>query len=153
MTQSDEASKFLENARQRIRTHARKRRQAGHTDKLYTVVQSKSGDLYVGIPFETSMTQANFCAERHAINNMLCREPDSGAVERILVATPAPDETSNPTTPCGACRHAIHQFSDDATVYCATFVRETDGWTMFPRIDQYSATELYPDHHGHPSWD
>ncbi|NHX37638.1 MULTISPECIES: cytidine/deoxycytidylate deaminase family protein [Halolamina] len=153
MSQSEEARKFIEQARQRIRTHAQKRRHAGQTDKLYAVVQSKTGNLYVGIPLETSMPQANFCAERHAINNMLYTEPDSGAVERILVATPAPDETTNPTTPCGACRHVIHQFSNDATIYCATFVRETDGWTMFPRVDEYSAKDMYPNHHGHPSWD
>lgn len=153
MSQSDEGSEFIERAGQRIRTHARKRRQAGHTDKLYAVVQSKTDDLYVGIPLETSMAQSNFCAERHAINNMLYAEPDSAVIERILVATPAPDETTNPTTPCGACRHVINQFSDDATVYCATFVRETDDWTMFPRVNQFTATGLYPDHHGHPSWD
>lgn len=153
MTQSEEGSEFVEQARQRIQAHARKRRQTGHTDKLYAVVRSETGDLYDGIPLETSMPQFNVCAERHAINNMLYAEPGAATLEAILVATPVPDETTPPPTPCGGCRHAIDQFSDDGTIYCTTFVREDDGWTMFPRVERYTATELYPDHQGHPSWE
>ncbi|PSP55420.1 hypothetical protein BRC82_05630 [Halobacteriales archaeon QS_1_67_19] len=153
MSQSGDKSAFIEQARQRIRTHALKRRQAGCTDKLYAVVRSNTGEFYDGIPLETSMPQFDVCAERHAINNMRYSEPGAATCEAILIATPVPDETAAPPTPCGACRHAIHQFSDDATVYCTTFVREDDGWTMFPRIERYSATELYPDHRGHPAWD
>lgn len=153
MPSSDEESAFVERARKRILEHARKRRRAGHTDKLYSVVRSETGNLYDAIPFETSMSQLNFCAERHAINDMLYAEPDSASVSDLLVATPVPDETHDPPTPCGACRHAIHEFSDDATVYCTTFVREEDGWTTFPRLERYTATELYPDHQGLPTWD
>jgi cytidine deaminase len=98
------------------------------------------------------MAQFDVCAERHAINELLYAEPGS-ALDAILVATPVPDETAPPPTPCGACRHAIHQFGDDAAVYCTTFVREDDGWTTFPRVERFTATELYPGHQGHPSWD
>lgn len=153
MTKTSSGNEFLEQARNRILKHARQRRQAGKTDKLYAVVQSASGDLYTGVPFETTMPQFDFCAERHAINNMLYAEPETTTFTTMLVASPVPDESTPPVTPCGACRHALHQFSDDGTVYCTTFVRESDGWTMFPRLTQYSATELFPAHQGHPSWD
>lgn len=153
MSQSDDESEFFEQASQRIRTHARTRREAGHTDKLYAVVRSSTGNLYEGIPLETSMPNFNVCAERHAINNMLYAEPETATCDAILIATPAPEETTAPPTPCGACRHVIHQFGDDAIVYCTTFIREDEGWTMFPRVERYTATELYPAHQGHPSWD
>lgn len=153
MSQSDSGGEFVERARRRILSHARKRRRADQTDKLYAVVQSETGDLYDAVPLETSMAQFDVCAERHAINDMLYAEPETATFEAILVATPVPDEATPPPTPCGACRHAIHEFSDDGTVYCTTFVRENDGWTMFPRTERYTATELYPEHHGHPSWD
>lgn len=151
MDQRDE-DQFIEQARQRIREHAQTRREAGYTDKLYAVAQSDSGTLSVGIPLETSMSQFDVCAERHAINNMLYAEPDA-TLAAMLVATPAPDETSQPATPCGACRHAIQEFSENCPVYCTTFVREESGWTMFPQRARYTAERLYPDHQGHPSWD
>lgn len=153
MAQLEAESGFVERARARILEHAATRRQAGLTDKIYAVVQSEAGSLYDGIPFETSSAQFDFCAERHAINNMHYAEPESGTVDSILVATPVPHENVDPPTPCGACRHAINQFSDDGTVYCTTFVRKANGWSMFPAVDEYSATELYPDHQGHPSWE
>lgn len=153
MNQSAAKTGFIERARERILDHAQTRRQAGLTDRIYAVVQSEAGSLYDGIPFETSMPQFDFCAERHAINNMLYAEPETARLESLLVATPVPDESAAPPTPCGACRHAINEFSDDATVYCTTFLREADGWTMFPELDRYTAAELYPDHQGQPDWD
>lgn len=143
---------FLGRARERIREHARTRREAGYTDKLSAVARSGSGALSFGIPLETSMAQFDVCAERHAINAMLAANPDA-TLSAILVAAPAPDETSQPTPPCGACRHAIQEFSEDCPVFCATFVREETGWTMFPKLERYTAEELYPDHRGHPEWD
>jgi len=65
-------------------------------------------------------------------------------LDGVLVAGPVPDADDRVTTPCGACRHAISQFSDDATVLCSNFVRRNDGWTMFPSIERYTAEELYP---------
>lgn len=79
--------------------HAQPRREAGHIDKLYAVVRSSTGNLYESIPLETSMPNFSVCAERHAINNMLCAESETATCEAILIATPAPDETTTPTTP------------------------------------------------------
>lgn len=153
MDRSATGTGFIERAQERIRDHAETRRQADLADQIYAVVQSEAGSLYDGIPFETSLAQFDFCAERHAINNMLYAEPESARLETLLVATPVPDDSVAPPTPCGACRHAIDEFSDDGVVYCTTYVREPDGWAMFPALDRYSATELYPDHQGHPSWE
>lgn len=144
--------RFRERARERIREHARARREAGYTDKLSAVARSDSGSLFLGVPLETSMAQFDVCAERHAINAMLVDGPDA-TLSAILVATPAPDETHEPPTPCGACRHAIQVFGENCPVYCATFVREDEGWSMFPKMERYTAAGLYPDHQGHPEWD
>lgn len=112
-----------------------------------------SGNIYVGMPFETSQSQFDFCAERHAINTMQYAETETTKFDVILVACPVPDADEPVTTPCGACRHAIRQFSDDATVFCSNFVRRADGWTMFPALERYTAEELYPHQTHHPTWE
>ncbi len=93
------------------------------------------------------------CAERHAINNMQYAETEATKLDVILIVGPVPDTDETVTTPCGACRHAIHQFSDNATVFCSNFVRQADGWTMFPTIERYTAEELYSHHRSHPTWE
>jgi cytidine deaminase len=144
---------LVDEARGRIRDHARKRRAAGHYDKLYAFVRSETGTVYEGTPLETSMTQADCCAERHAIANMQHAETESTMLDAVLVAGPVPDTDDRVTTPCGACRHAISQFSDDATVLCSNFVRRDDGWTLFPSIERYTAEELYPAARIEPVWE
>lgn len=144
---------FLETAEERLLEHATRRRQVGRTDVIFAVVRSTAGNVYDGIPLETSAPQLDHCAERHAINAMRQAEPGDPGLDAILVAGPVPDESSSVTTPCGACRHVIDEFSDDGTVYCSSYVREPDGWTVFPTVERYTATGLYPDHHPHPTWD
>ena len=144
---------FLEAAEGRIRDHAVDRRRAGRTDVIHAVVRSTTGAVYEGVPFESDAPQFNYCAERHAINELRFAEPGTGAVDVILVAGPVPDADASVTTPCGACRHAIDEFGDDPTVYCGTFVREEEGWELFAKLERYDATELYPHHRPHPTWD
>ncbi|MFB6253220.1 MAG: hypothetical protein ABEI06_01255 [Halobacteriaceae archaeon] len=153
MNLSDKEQSFIETAETRIRSHARERRDVALFDKLYAIVQSETGKIYEGIPFETSMSQFDFCAERHAINNMQYAETEKTNVDMIIIAGPAPNDEATITMPCGACRHAINQFSEDATVFCSNFVRESTGWTIFPRLKRFTATELYPHHEPVPSWE
>lgn len=153
MELSEGEREFVDEARRRILDHATARRTAGFFDELHAVVRSTSGRVYDGVPFETSMPQFDFCAERHAINNMLYAETEAASVDAVLVAGPVPDEDADVTTPCGACRHAIHQFGDDATVFCSNFVREAEGWNVFPEMERYTAEELYPHPGSQPQWE
>lgn len=56
-------------------------------------------------------------------------------------------------TPCGACRHAVHELDPTAPVFCSTVVREAEGWTAFPSTERFTAAELYPEHRELPTWD
>jgi len=85
---------FVDEARGRIRDHARKRRAAGHVDKLYAFVRSETGTVYEGTPLETSMTQADCCAERHAIANISTRRPS----RRCWMGFWSPAPSRTPTT-------------------------------------------------------
>ena len=150
MDLSRKERRFIDVARDRIRKHSQERKNAEHFDKLHAVVRSTNGSIYAGVPFESSMSQFDLCAERHAINNMHYVETKTTKLDLILVAGTVPDADESVTTSCGACRHAIHEFSDNATVFCSRFVRQDDGWTMFSRIKRYTVEELYPDPYSDP---
>lgn len=153
MDRTDSEREFLAEARGLIRASARSRREASLHDKIHAVARSGDGACYEGMAFETSLAQFDVCAERHALANMHHAETEHATLDAILVAGPVPDVDGEPTTPCGACRHAIHDIAPDATVICTNFVRADDGWTMFPTVDRYTATELYPGRTDPPSWE
>ncbi|MFB6099959.1 MAG: hypothetical protein ABEK16_01680 [Candidatus Nanohalobium sp.] len=153
LTGSEE--KLVEHAKNRIEEHARKRQDAGLYDVLYSFVLSESGEIYEGIPFESNQPSIDFCAERHAINQMQLEENEKSKVEAVFVAGPVPDEKEHVTMPCGSCRHAISEFGEeDTTVIASNFIREGDGeWKMFPEIRKFKIKELYPESYEPPTWD
>lgn len=140
---------FVSAAEDRIRAHAERWRAAERSDIIHAVARSTGGGRYHGIPLETSLGQFDHCAERHAMTELRAAEPDE-ALDAILVAGAVPDADAPVTTPCGACRHVIDEFGADPTVFCTSFVREPDGWTMFPRVERHAADDLYPHSHGDP---
>lgn len=149
----DAEREFVDRARSRILDHSRQRREAGLVDRIHAVARSATGELYEGMAFETSQPQFDCCAERHAIADMHYAETERATLDALLVAGPVPDAEADPVTPCGACRHAIHEFGENPTVYCATFVREPEEWTAFPTVERYTAEQLYPARRPHPEWD
>lgn len=149
---SDERT-FVEEAKHRVMEQLRARRAAGKHDTIVSVIQSPSGDLYEGTTFQTTQPQFGFCAERHALHNMFHDHPETDSFKRIFTAGAIPDAGANVTTPCGACRHALHQANPDGTVICSNFVREAEGWTQFPAIERFTVSELYPHHHELPTWE
>ncbi|MDY6777209.1 MAG: hypothetical protein SVU32_00960 [Candidatus Nanohaloarchaea archaeon] len=155
MTDLDEnEQRLVETAKERIRKHARERRKQGLNDILYAFVRSTSGSIYAGKPFESNQPSFNFCAERHAINTMQYEETEEARLDAILVAGPVPEGREQPVTPCGACRHAIHEFGGGETpVIAASFVRQDRGWELFTALERYTASELYPAAYEPVNWD
>ena len=147
-----EEAALVEAAREEVRAVCERRRDADRYDTIVAVAASTAGEHYVGIPLELPQPQLNHCAERHAINELRKAEPE-GELAGIVVAVPVPDAGAGVTTPCGACRQAIYEVGPDAVVRCGNFVREAEGWTVFPELDRYTAAELLPDHEGLPEWD
>ncbi|OIP98411.1 hypothetical protein AUK40_01585 [Candidatus Wirthbacteria bacterium CG2_30_54_11] len=120
------------------------RQNHGGIDTLYSFILSDSGKIYDGACFEPSIQQATICGERHAIANLILQESYSARIRSILVADPVPSVQNVSTTPCGTCRHIIHQFSTpEATVLCMQYMRQGTTW-VFPRIDTYLIKDLYP---------
>lgn len=148
--------KLIKTARKEILKHVSTREDAGLFDVLYAFVLSESGEIYVGKPFMSNQPSFNFCAERHAINEMQYAETEEATIKAVLVAGPVPkNKKEHKSTPCGACRHTINEFgNDNTTVMVSNFVREGDGnWEIFPSIDKFRAADLYPEPHEPVVWD
>jgi cytidine deaminase len=140
---SDE-KKLIEHAKKAIVKYNKQRKAKGGIDTLYAFVMSNSGRIYDGACFETTISNANICGERHAIANMVLKETYSTKVKHIVVADPVPKVQKNSTTPCGTCRHVIWELgTPDATVICIQYIQQKDGWT-FPKIEKHTIEELYP---------
>ena len=76
-----ETEVFLADAKQRVLDQLRARRDAGKYDTIVAVIQSPTDTLYTGTTFQTSQPQFYFCAERHALHNMLSANPELDSFE------------------------------------------------------------------------
>jgi cytidine deaminase len=77
-------------------------------------IRTPSGNVYVGSNVESASYGATICAERSAISAMI--SAGEHQISAVAVFVDAPE----PATPCGICRQAIVEFTDDATIVCAT---------------------------------
>jgi len=78
--------------------------------RVAAAVLDEQGRIFTGVNVENASYGLTQCAERSAI----CTAIGEGAtsIQQVVVYTP----TSEPTTPCGACRQVISEFAKDATV-------------------------------------
>jgi cytidine deaminase len=78
--------------------------------KVGAAVRTESGQIYTGCNVENASYALSICAERVAIFKAVA----AGDVKIIEVAlcTDAP----TPSTPCGACRQVLFEFSQSAVV-------------------------------------
>jgi cytidine deaminase len=142
MNISGEAETFVEAAKTLVREQADRRRQARCSEVTHAVVRSTTGNIYDGIAFETANPSHNYCAECHAINELRYAEPDSPTLNAILVAEPAENPSSAPAETCDACLRLIDEFSDDGVLYSTSYVRDSEGWKMFPAVEQQRTADL-----------
>jgi len=140
---SDE-KKLIEHARQRVLEICKRRKSRNLYDTIVAFVLSYSGNIYEGIPLELP-SGIGFCAERHAIANMILEETEKARIKILLLAWPVSESQIKPITPCGACRMAISEFgTNETTILCSEFVRKVDGWEIFPKIWKFKIEDLYP---------
>ena len=80
--------------------------------RVAAAVRDEQGRIFTGVNVENGSYGLTQCAERSAI----CTAIGAGAkaITAVVVYTP----TSEPSTPCGACRQVIMEFAADATVLC-----------------------------------
>lgn len=77
------------------------------------VVETADGSVFCGCNVENASLGLTICAERAAVSAAVAAGRKK--IRRVVVFTP----TETPTTPCGACRQVLSEFSDEATVVCA----------------------------------
>lgn len=78
--------------------------------KVGAIVIDKDNNIYQGVNVENSSYGLSNCAERSAIFSAV-----SNGMKRIKIICIVGD-TSEPISPCGACRQVIKEFSDEETV-------------------------------------
>ncbi len=139
-----EEKRLINFAETKIIEHCSKRKTEGLYDTILAFILSENGSLYEGIPLELP-SGVGFCAERHAIANMILKETELAKVKVLLVVAPVPKSLDKPVTPCGACRLAISRFGTEKTVIlCSEFIRKKKDWELFPKIWKCEFKELYP---------
>lgn len=93
---------------------ARKRAYAPHSGfAVGAALLTSSGRVYLGANVENASWGLSICAERVALFSAITTG-ERGFVKLAVVA-----DTSEPVTPCGACRQVFREFSDDLTIICA----------------------------------
>lgn len=75
-------------------------------------VETADGSMFSGCNVENASSGLTACAERNAIGQAVAAGHTT--IRRVVVFTP----TEIPTTPCGACRQVIREFSAEAEVHC-----------------------------------
>ena len=147
--------KLIEYTKKKVSEHVKKRKGAGLYDALYAFVLSESGKIYEGTPIECTQQNANCCAERVALANMILNETENAKVSCILTADPVPENSSlKAITLCGACRSALIDYATkNSSILCTSYIRHKNNWTIFERIDKYKPSELYPHPYVPVNWD
>jgi cytidine deaminase len=116
----------------------------GGIDTLYAFLLSDSGNIHEGACYETNLTHATVCGERHAIANMILQESYKAKIKSIVVADPVPEVQEHGRPPCGTCRHLIWSHgTPDTTIILMQYIQGKEGWT-FPKLEKYTIKDLYP---------
>ncbi len=86
--------------------------------KVGAALKTKNGMVFTGCNIENSSYGLSICAEREAIFKAI------SAGERDLDTIAVVTDSDKLTTPCGACRQVIWEFSKDMTVIVANLKGE-----------------------------
>lgn len=86
--------------------------------KVGAALKTKNGMVFTGCNIENSSYSLSICAEREAIFKAI------SAGERDLDTIAVVTDSDKLTTPCGACRQVMWEFSKDMTVVVANLKGE-----------------------------
>ena len=78
--------------------------------RVGAVVLTDKGEIYTGCNVENASYGLTSCAERNAIFQMIVQ--GGKKIRAVVVYTP----TTEPASPCGACRQVINEFGPEAHV-------------------------------------
>ncbi len=136
--------KLIEFAKDKIKKYGQMRKNNWLYDIIFAFVLSENNDIYEWIPLELP-SGIGFCAERHAIANMVLKETEKVKIKAVLIAGPVPENNDKLYyTPCGACRLAIYEFWGKDTIILSMNYIRTDTWWNRWTIWKFKLQELYP---------
>lgn len=139
-----EEIRLLEYSKEAIIRYNKIRHTHDDIDTLYSFLLSDSGKIYDGACFESNISHASVCGERHAIANMILHESYKAKIKSIIIADPIPEIQEKSTPPCGTCRHLIWTHGKSETsVILMQYIQGKDSWT-FPKIEKYTIKDFYP---------
>ncbi len=139
-----EEKTLVDYSKEAIVRYNKVRHAQGGIDTLYAFLLSDGGKIHDGACFESNLTHATVCGERHAIANMILQESYAAKIKSIVVADPVPKVQENSRPPCGTCRHLVWTHGLlETSVILMQYIQGLHGWT-FPKIEKYAASDLYP---------
>lgn len=149
-----EEQKLIAYSKDKILKHVETRKNKELSDIIFAFVISESGNIYEGNAFEPQQPYAGFCAERHAIANMILVETEKAKIISILTAGPVPKVSKKSILPCGLCRFTILEYATPSTTFLASeFIRNENDWNIFPKIEKYFISELCPAPYEPVKWE
>lgn len=77
-------------------------------------IVSKNGNVYSGCNVENISFGLTICAERNAVFQAVSKEGPELEISKVVIYTP----TSDPITPCGACRQVLSEFGNTIEISC-----------------------------------
>lgn len=148
-----EEKKLVDFSKAKILEYVKARKNKELYDIIFAFVVSDSGSMYEGSAFEPQQPYAGFCAERHAIANMILTETEKAKIISILTAGPVPKISDKSILPCGLCRFTILEYATPSTTFLSSeFIRNDSDWNIFPKVEKYSITELCPSPYEPVKW-
>ena len=126
-----------------LAVHAARHAYAPYSNLLVgTALRAASGKIYTGCNVENASFPIGSCAERGAIATAVQAEGAQFALVAIAVAAFNRAGEPLPVTPCGACRQALVEFGEEATVS----FRQPDGHWL-----EVTASQLLPHRFSFPA--
>lgn len=122
---------------EKLVTHARRVSEHAYSPysqfRVGAAIVTDDGEIFSGCNVENASYGLTICAERNAVFQMISK------AHRKIVAMAVYTPTTEPVTPCGACRQVINEFGADALIICVCDA---------PQVLRMKMSELLPNAFG-----
>ncbi|MDC4182164.1 cytidine deaminase [Mycoplasma bradburyae] len=99
--------------------------------RVACILVDSNDQEYKGVNVESASYPVSLCAERNAIGCMVTNSNNIPLIKHIHLMTDSMDKNSSP---CGMCRQALWEFSDDDTLVTIYFKDQTSKTYQFKQL-------------------
>jgi cytidine deaminase len=111
----DQLSEFEKNLIDKARAVSRQSYSPYSKFPVGCAIVDQNENIYLGCNVENASYGLSVCAERNAVFSAISKAGPGMRIKLAVIFTP----TTQPTTPCGACRQVLQEFSDDIRIISA----------------------------------